>query len=335
MGVMKNMLVTGGAGFIGSNFVRYTLDNHSEYRVTVLDKLTYAGNINNLSDRAGQFDFVEGDICDKDLVDSLVQQCDIVVHFAAESHNDNSLRNPMIFVQTNLVGTTTLLEAVRRFNKRFHHVSTDEVFGDLALDSDDQFTENSAMNPSTPYSATKAGSDMLVKAWIKSFGIQATMSNCSNNFGPYQHIEKYIPRVITSVIAGYRPKLHSQGEGVRDWLHVDDHSRAVHMIIERGRVGELYLIGGGHEQNNKYIMETLLQLMGQPKDAFDYTSDRPANDRRYSIDTSKIQRELGWRPKRTELLSELNEIIDWYRSNQAWWQGEKASIEAAYAVEGR
>lgn len=216
---MTNLLVTGGAGFIGSNFVQYTVKHKPEYHVTVIDKLTYAGNRANLESVNDRIEFVEGDICNAELMDKLVAKNDIIVHFAAESHNDNSLRNPWPFVETNIVGTYTILEAVRKYDKRLHHISTDEVFGDLELDDPNRFTESTPYNPSSPYSSTKASSDMLVRAWMRSFGIKATISNCSNNYGPYQHIEKFIPRQITNILSGIKPKLYGTGEQVRDWIH--------------------------------------------------------------------------------------------------------------------
>ncbi len=329
------MLVTGGAGFIGSNFVHYTLKNFPEYKITVIDKLTYAGNTDNLKEVLGKIELVTGDICDKELMDKLVGETDIVVHFAAESHNDNSLRDPWPFIQTNLIGTATILEAVRKHDKRLHHISTDEVYGDLELDDPNKFTEKTPYNASSPYSSTKAGSDLLVKAWIRSFDIKATISNCSNNYGPYQHIEKFIPRQITNVLSGIRPKLYGTGEQVRDWIHVDDHNDAVHAILEKGKLGELYLIGANGEQNNKYIVEAILELMGQPKDAYDHVNDRPGHDMRYAIDSSKLQTELGWKPKYTNLREGLKATIDWYRQHEEWWKAEKAAVEAAYAKQGQ
>lgn len=327
------MLVTGGAGFIGSNFVHYTLANRPEYEITVIDKLTYAGNTDNLP--LDKITFVEGDICDHELMDRLVAETDIVVHFAAESHNDNSLRDPWPFVQTNLVGTATILEAIRKHGKRLHHISTDEVYGDLAIDDPAKFTENTPYHGSSPYSSTKAGSDLLVKAWVRSFGITATLSNCSNNYGPYQHIEKFIPRQITNILSGISPKLYGTGEQVRDWIHVDDHNSAVHAIIDKGRSGELYLIGADGEQNNKYVLETILELMGKDKSAYEHVNDRPGHDQRYAIDNTKLRTELGWSPKYTNLREGLKATIDWYTANEVWWQAEKAAIEAKYAEQGQ
>lgn len=332
---MKKLLVTGGAGFIGANFVHYTLQQHPEYQVTVIDKLTYAGNPDNLKSVLDKIDFVTGDICDRELMDKLVSESDIVVHFAAESHNDNSLRDPWPFINTNLVGTATILEAVRKHDKRLHHISTDEVYGDLELDDPAKFTETTPYNASSPYSSTKAGSDLLVKAWVRSFGIKATISNCSNNYGPYQHIEKFIPRQITNILSGIRPKLYGTGEQVRDWIHVDDHNSAVHAIIDKGQMGELYLIGANGEQNNKYIVETILELMGQPSDAYDHVNDRPGHDQRYAIDSTKLQTELGWTPQYTNLREGLQATIDWYRANEDWWKEHKEAIEAAYAKQGQ
>ena len=253
---MTRLLVTGGAGFIGANFVHYTVDDHPDYEIVVLDALTYAGNQSSLTPVADRVRFVHGDIADAELVDRLVAETDVVVHFAAESHVDNSLHDPEPFLRTNLIGTYTILEAVRRHGKRLHHISTDEVFGDLALDAVEKFTEATAYDPSSPYSATKAGSDMLVRAWVRSFGVQATLSNCANNYGPYQHVEKFIPRQVTNVFTGTRPKLYGAGENVREWTHVDDHNAAVHLILDTGRIGETYLIGSGDERSNKDIIDT-------------------------------------------------------------------------------
>jgi dTDP-glucose 4,6-dehydratase len=332
---MTKILITGGAGFIGGNFVYYTLANRPEYEITVIDKLTYAGNADSLAPVLDKINFVTGDICDQELMDKLVAETDIVVHFAAESHNDNSLRDPWPFIQTNLVGTATILEAVRKHGKRLHHISTDEVYGDLELDDPHKFTETTPYNASSPYSSTKAGSDLLVKAWVRSFGINATLSNCSNNYGPYQHIEKLIPRQITNIISGIAPKLYGTGEQVRDWIHVDDHNSAVHAILDKGVPGELYLIGADGEQNNKYIIETLLELMGKDKDAYEHVADRPGHDMRYAIDSSKLRNELGWEPKYTNLREGLQATIDWYKAHEDWWQAEKAKVEAAYAEKGQ
>ena len=329
------LLVTGGAGFIGSNFVHHTLAMEADHSVTVLDALTYAGSRANLASVQDRIEFVEGDICDAALVDRLVAAHDVVVHFAAESHNDNSLTNPRPFVDTNIIGTYTILEAVRRHGTRLHHISTDEVFGDLELDDPAKFTADTPYNPSSPYSSTKAGSDLLVRAWVRSFGVQATISNCSNNYGPYQHVEKFLPRQITNVIDGVKPKLFGAGRNVRDWIHVDDHNSAVHAIIERGRAGETYLIGADGEIDNKSALELLLALMGKPADWYDHVSDRPGHDLRYAIDAGQLRDELGWSPRYTSFRDGLAQTIQWYRDNEAWWRPQKDATEAKYSQLGR
>ncbi len=332
---MTDMLVTGGAGFIGSNFVRHVLA-HTDSTVTVLDKLTYAGNRRSLDGLApDRLTFVQGDICDAELVERLVARHATVVHFAAESHNDNSLNDPSPFVETNLVGTFRLLEAVRSHGTRYHHISTDEVYGDLELDDPDRFTESTPYNPSSPYSSTKAGSDLLVRAWVRSFGVAATISNCSNNYGPYQHVEKFIPRQITNVLDGGRPKLYGAGQNVRDWIHADDHSAAVLRIIERGAIGETYLIGADGERSNQQVIETILELMGRSRDAYDHVNDRAGHDLRYAIDSTKLRTELGWEPQYRDFRAGLAQTIEWYRANEAWWRPQKAATEAKYARQGQ
>ncbi len=332
---MTSLLCTGGAGFIGSNFVRQVLAT-TDYSVTVVDALTYAGNAASLDGLdPSRFHLVIGSISDAALADRLVAAHDIVVHFAAESHNDNSLNDPSPFVQTNLVGTFELLEAVRRHDKRFHHISTDEVYGDLELDDPARFTETTPYNPSSPYSATKAGSDLLVRAWVRSFGIRATISNCSNNYGPRQHVEKFIPRQITNVIDGVRPKLYGAGANVRDWIHVDDHNAAVLRIIEAGRLGETYLIGADGERDNKSVIELILTLMGRPADAYDQVNDRAGHDLRYAIDSTKLRTEVGWTPRYRDFEAGLAATIEWYQTNQAWWRPMKAATEAGYAQAGQ
>ena len=332
---MQKFLVTGGAGFIGSNFVHYALANTDAF-ITVLDKLTYAGNRASLQGLPeDRFTFVEGDICDAALVDRLVGESDVVVHYAAESHNDNSLQDPRPFLDTNIIGTYTLIEAARKHGTRFHHISTDEVYGDLELDDPERFTEKTPYNPSSPYSSTKAGSDLLVRAWVRSFGLQATLSNCSNNYGPYQHVEKFIPRQITNVIDGVRPKLYGAGENVRDWIHANDHSSAVLRIIEKGEVGQTYLIGADGEKNNKEVIELILKHMGQPADAYDQVIDRPGHDLRYAIDSTRLRTELGWEPKFSNFDQGIEDTIRWYRENEAWWRPQKAQTEAKYKVQGQ
>jgi len=329
------LLVTGGAGFIGSNFTRHAIAT-GEHRVTVLDALTYAGNRASLAGLPeDRLDFVHGDVTDAALVDALVARADAVVHFAAESHNDNSLHDPRPFLDTNVVGTYVLLEAVRRHDVRFHHVSTDEVYGDLELDQPTRFTEHTPYNPSSPYSATKAGSDLLVRAWVRSFGLQATISNCSNNYGPYQHVEKFIPRQITNVICGIRPKLYGVGANVRDWIHTDDHSSAVLRILADGQIGETYLIGADGEKDNKSVVELILTLMGEPADAYDQVLDRPGHDLRYAIDATRLRTELGWRPQFANFEAGLAATIAWYREHEDWWRPDKDATEAFYAKQGQ
>ena len=334
---MQTMLVTGGAGFIGANFVRLICQARPDTRVTVLDKLTYAGNRANLAGL--DIDLVEGDIADPATVEPLVAAADVVVHFAAESHNDNSLRDPSPFIHTNLVGTFTLLEACRKHDTRLHHVSTDEVFGDLEIGAGTKFTEDTAYAPSSPYSATKAGSDHLVRAWVRSFGLRATISNCSNNYGPYQHIEKFIPRQITNILSGHTPKLYGTGEQVRDWIHVDDHNDAVLAILERGRIGETYNIGADQEDiNNKQVIELICEIMGHTRNGralYEHVADRPGHDQRYAMDAAKLRRELGWTPRFTDIRAGLEATIAWYRDNEDWWKPEKENVEARYKQQGQ
>ena len=332
---MHSLLVTGGAGFIGSNFAHWIIDN-TDATVTVLDAMTYAANEASLAGLPrNRFQLVRGSVCDADLVDELVSHHDAVVHFAAESHNDNSLDGPAPFIQTNIVGTFTLLQAVRKHEKRLHHISTDEVYGDLQLDDPTKFTAQTRYNPSSPYSASKASSDLLVRAWVRSFGVQATISNCSNNYGPRQHVEKFIPRQITEILEGRRPKLYGSGLNVRDWIHVDDHNSAVWTILERGTIGETYLIGADGELDNKTVIELILELMGQPIDGYDHVNDRPGHDLRYAIDATKLRQELGWQPEYTNFRDGLAATIDWYRGNQLWWLPQKETTEAAYAAKGQ
>lgn len=328
---MYRLLVTGGAGFIGSNFVRYVLRERPDWQVTVLDSLTYAGNEQNLDGLdPGKFSFIKGDICDEATIDKAVADCDAVVHFAAETHVDNSVHNPWPFVNSNIIGTYRVLEAVRGHNKRLHHISTDEVYGDLELNTPTKFTEGTPYNPSSPYSATKAGSDHLVRAWIRSFGVKATISNCSNNYGPYQHVEKFIPRQITEILEGRRPKLYGSGQNVRDWIHAQDHSSGVMAILENGKIGETYLIGADGEKTNKEVVELILELMGQDKSAYDQVDDRPGHDLRYAINANKLQNKLGWQPKYMDFREGLATTIEWYKNNQAWWRPQKAPTEAKY-----
>ncbi|MDD4867874.1 MAG: dTDP-glucose 4,6-dehydratase [Mycobacterium sp.] len=329
------LLVTGGAGFIGANFVHSTVREHPEDIVTVLDALTYAGRRESLTDVEHAIRLVVGDITDTDLVSGLVAESDAVVHFAAESHVDNALDDPRPFLHTNVVGTFTILEAVRRHGVRLHHISTDEVYGDLELDARERFTELSRYNPSSPYSATKAAADMLVQAWVRSYGVRATISNCSNNYGPYQHVEKFIPRQITNVLTGRRPKLYGSGANVRDWIHVDDHNSAVRRILEKGQVGRTYLISSEGERDNLSVLRTLLRMMGRDPNDFDHVTDRVGHDLRYAIEPSALYDELSWAPKHTDFDEGLSATIEWYRDHESWWRPLKHAAEARYEERGR
>lgn len=331
----KRIIVTGGAGFIGSNFVHWVVQNKPDVQVTVLDKLTYAGNRANLEGiPEDRLTFVEGDICDAALVDSLFADADAVVHFAAESHNDNSIADPAPFLRTNVEGTYTLLEAARKHDVRFHHISTDEVYGDLALDDSAKFTEETPYHPSSPYSSTKAASDLLVRAWHRTYGLPVTISNCSNNYGSRQHIEKFIPRQVTNILSGLKPKLYGDGLNVRDWIHVDDHSSAVWTILTRGRLGETYLIGANGEKSNLEVLREILVAMGKEPDDFDWVKDRPGHDRRYAIDATKLSAELGWIPEHADFAAGLRDVIAWYRDNELWWMEMKEAVEKRYAEQG-
>lgn len=330
------IIVTGGAGFIGSNFVHHVYKERPDWQITVLDALTYAGNRANLEGLdPARVNLVVGDITDAELVEKLVSEHDAIVHYAAESHNDNSLQNPRPFLDTNIIGTYTILEAVRKHGKRLHHISTDEVYGDLELDDPERFTEHTPYNPSSPYSSTKAGSDLLVRAWGRSFGVQATISNCSNNYGPYQHVEKFIPRQITEILEGRRPRLYGAGENVRDWIHTEDHSSAVLTILEKGKIGETYLIGADGEKDNKSVVELILKTMGKDTDDYEHVNDRPGHDMRYAIDSAKLRNELGWTPKFTDFEAGLKDTIDWYTANEAWWKPQKQATEEKYKKVGQ
>lgn len=328
------ILVTGGAGFIGANFVHTTHETMPEAKIIVLDKLTYAGNPKSI-EGLERVQLVVGDIADADTVDPLVKDADLVINFAAESHNDNSLADPSPFIRTNVEGTFQLLEAVRRHSTRFHHISTDEVYGDLALDEPRRFQPGDPYNPSSPYSSTKAASDMLVRAWVRSYKVPATISNCSNNYGPYQHIEKFIPRTITNLIDGIRPRLYGTGENVRDWIHVRDHNTAVWDIINKGRIGETYLIGADGEKNNLDVTRAILEAFGRDPEDFDLVPDRPGHDRRYAIDNAKLVEETNWQPQFTDFSAGLADTIEWYRTHEDWWRETKAEVEAKYAKTGQ
>ena len=347
----QHILVTGGAGFIGANFVHWVARNHPQAHMTVLDALTYAGKRENLDGvPAANLTFVHGNICDAELVESLfsglnqrsaaaVPPIDAIVHFAAESHNDNSILDASPFLNTNVTGTYVLLEAARRHDIRFHHISTDEVYGDLALDEQRKFTELSPYKPSSPYSAPKAASDHLVRAWHRTHGLKTTISNCSNNYGPYQHVEKFIPRQITNILSGRTPKLYGTGEQVRDWIHVDDHNEAVLAILERGRIGETYTIGADQPDiSNKQVIELICEIMGHTRDGralYEHVADRPGHDQRYAMDATKLRRELGWAPRFTDIRAGLEDTIAWYRDNEDWWKPEKEDVETRYKQQGQ
>jgi dTDP-glucose 4,6-dehydratase len=328
------LLVTGGAGFIGANFVHGAVREQGA-SVTVLDALTYAGSRESLAPVKDDIRLVQGDVTDGQLVDKLVAESDAVVHFAAETHVDNALADPEPFLRANVIGTFTVLEAVRAHGVRLHHVSTDEVYGDLSLDDPQRFTESTPYNPSSPYSSTKAAADLLVRAWVRSYGVRATISNCSNNYGPYQHVEKFIPRQITNVLTGRRPKLYGSGANVRDWIHVEDHNSAVWRILADGQLGRTYLIGAEGERDNLSVLRTILTLMGRDPDGFDHVPDRVGHDLRYAIDPSALYDELGWGPKHTDFEEGLRATIDWYRDNESWWGPLKDAVEAAYGERGQ
>ena len=325
------LLVTGGAGFIGANFVHSTTRDRAGVTVTVLDALTSAASRESLNSLGERIRLIEGDLTDEALVDGLVADSDAVVHFAAETHVDNSLDDPAPFLRSNIVGTFSVLEAVRRHGVRLHHVSTDEVYGDLPIGGQVRFTASTPYNPSSPYAASKASADMLVRAWVRSYGIRATISNCSNNYGPFQHVEKFIPRQITNVLTGRRPKLYGSGANVRDWIHVDDHNSAVWRILEDGVMGRTYLIGADGERDNASVLRTILALMDRDPDDVDHVTDRAGHDLRYAIDSTALRDELGWAPKHTDFTEGLRATIDWYQDNEWWWGPLKADTEARYA----
>jgi len=329
------LLVTGGAGFIGANFVHGTVRDRPDVDVTVLDALTYAGSAESLNTLGDQIRLVDGDINDESLVEGLVGASDAVVHFAAETHVDNSLADPTPFLRSNVDGTFTVLEAVRRHGVRLHHISTDEVYGDLPLNEKVRFTAATPYNPSSPYAASKAAADLLVRAWLRSFRVQATISNCSNNYGPYQHVEKFIPRAITNVLTGRRPKLYGAGANVRDWIHVADHNSAVWRILADGEPGRTYLIGADGERDNLSVLRLILTLMDRDPDDFDHVTDRAGHDLRYAIDSSALREELGWAPTHTDFSDGLRATIEWYRDNEWWWGPIKAAVEARYSEGGQ
>ncbi len=329
----KRILVTGGAGFIGSNFILYWMKNHPEDQIVNFDKLTYAGNLENLKDveKNPNYSFVHADICDASLVNSAMQGVDIVVHFAAESHVDRSIMEPASFVMTNVIGTQVLLDAAVKNNvQKFHHVSTDEVFGQLELESNTKFDENTKYDPRSPYSASKAGSDHLVRAYYHTFGLPITITNCGNNYGPYHFPEKLIPLAITNLIEGKKVPVYGDGLYVRDWVYVEDHCRAIDLVLAKGKVGETYCVGGMAEGvNNLEVAKKILSLLGKNEDMIEFVKDRPGHDRRYAIDWSKIKNELGWEPEHS-FDQWLEETVKWYQSNEQWWKKVKSGEYQKY-----
>ena len=330
------ILVTGGAGFIGSNFIHYWLKHHPKDQIINLDKLTYAGNLENLKDieKDPRYTFVKGDICDEKLVDQLVSQVDVVVHFAAESHVDRSILKPSTFVVTNVLGTQVLLQAALKHRiKRFHHVSTDEVFGSLKLDSTEKFNEESPFRPNSPYAASKAGADHLVRAYFKTYGLPVTITNTSNNFGPYQFPEKLIPLAITNVLEGKKVPIYGDGLNVRDWLYVEDHCRTIDLCLQKGRVGETYCIGGMTEEvNNLTVVRKILKILGKDDSFIEFVKDRPGHDRKYALDWSKAKRELGYSPQH-DFDTYLEKTVRWYQKNQQWWQRVKSGDYQRYYLD--
>lgn len=306
------LLVTGGAGFIGSNFVSYVLRQSRHARITVLDSLTYAGNPSRLELSNPRLNFINGNICDKEHVSELVSSCDVVVHFAAETHNDYSLQSPDLFFETNVMGTLSIANACVKSNKRLHHVSTDEVFGDLPLKSPASFSLTTAYSPSSPYSASKASSDHIIRAWTRSFGLRATISNCSNNFGPHQSDEKLIPATIKRILSGENPKLYGDGKNVRDWIHVEDHVRGIWRVLESGKIGETYLFGARDRVTNLSIVQMLLTAAGRGKQEIDFVADRPGHDKKYSLDPSVAEKVLNWTPRRPKVLESGDYLLSLY-----------------------
>jgi dTDP-glucose 4,6-dehydratase len=324
------LLVTGGAGFIGSSFIRYWLKNHPDDQVVNFDKLTYAGNLESLKDISDnpQYTFIQGDITDPAIVDLAMQGVDYVIHFAAESHVDRSVLDPFVFVKTNVLGTAVLLDAALKYKvKRFHHVSTDEVFGSLELESDKKFREDTPYDPRSPYSASKAGSDHLVRAYHEIFGLPITITNCANNFGPYHFPEKFIPLAITNLLEGKKVPVYGDGLNVRDWLYVDDHARAIEKVLLNGRNGETYLVGSMVEDiPNIEIVKKLLKLLDKDEGFIEFVTDRPGHDRRYAIDWSKIKNELGWEPE-YDFDTYLERTVQWYKENEWWWKPLKSKVK--------
>lgn len=342
---MKNILVTGGAGFIGSNFVKLMVNKYPKYKIVNIDALTYAGNLNNLVDIEckDNYKFIKGDICDTDLIEKIMteEKIDCIVNFAAESHVDRSITNPEIFVKTNIEGTQVLLDAAKQHWKlnddkydksykdgvKYLQVSTDEVYGSLGKTG--YFTETTPLDPSSPYSASKTSADLLVKAYIHTFGLPANITRCSNNYGPYQFPEKLIPLMVSNAMEGKQLPVYGDGLNVRDWLYVEDHCDAIDTVLHKGKLGEIYNIGGHNEKANIYIVKTIIKELGKDDSQIKYVKDRPGHDRRYAIDASKIQKELGWSPKHT-FEQAIVKTIEWYVQNKKWWQDIKSGEYAKY-----
>jgi len=320
------ILVTGGAGFIGSNFIIYWMKNHPDDHIINLDKLTYAGNLENLKsfEENPNYQFIHGDICDPSIVGKAAEGIDTIVHFAAESHVDRSILKPADFVETNVTGTQVLLDAALKFDiQRFHHVSTDEVFGSLELDAPNKFNERTNYNPRSPYSASKAASDHLVRAYFHTYNLPITISNCSNNFGPYQFPEKIIPLAITNLLENKKVPVYGDGLYVRDWLYVEDHCKAIDLIIKKGKIGETYCVGGLTEDiNNLSVIKKIIKILGKDDSYIEFVKDRPGHDRRYAIDWSKIKENLGWNPLHS-FNEWLEKTAEWYKENVKWWQDVK------------
>lgn len=332
------ILVTGGAGFIGSNFIRYWLKNYPNDKIINLDKLTYAGHLSSTEDFKNNpnYSFLKGDICDVKIVDKAMTKVDYVVNFAAETHVDRSIMGSDIFVKTNVIGTHTILESCLKHNvKRFHHVSTDEVFGSLDLSSKKKFDESTAYDPRSPYSASKAASDHLVRAYYHTYALPVTITNCSNNFGPFQDPEKFLPRMITNIIENKDLPIYGDGLNVRDWLYVEDHVRAIENVLLNGRIGETYVVGGmTKDVSNLKIAIELLKIFGKDKSTIKPVADRKGHDRRYAVSWKKINRELGWKPK-YQLNEWLKLTVDWYIKNEWWWRPLKKKAEELYKQTGQ